>query len=242
MILSAKYTDLGGRSVNEDSCDIFCINNRACAVVADGLGSYGGGEVASSIAVNMIGEKFAQVNQLNYEILVDTIQSINREIYAAQTPEKPMKTTIAVLSMENGMCTALHIGDTRIYHFSENQLLHMTFDHSVSQMAVLTGEITQAQIRHHVDRNRLLRALGKEDDVKVEINKWEIAGKGLQAFLLCTDGFWEYVYESEMEETLCISETPQEWLSLMAGLLQKRVPVDCDNNTAVAVWYDAESR
>lgn len=241
MILAAKYTNLGGRDVNEDSCDFFCKNDRACAVVADGLGSYGGGEVASSIAVKMIEEKFGQVGQLNVDILEDTIQSINRKIYEAQTPEQPMKTTIAVLSIEDNICTALHIGDTRIYHFSENQLLQMTFDHSVSQMAVLTGEITQDQIRHHVDRNRLLRALGKEDDVKVEINKWEISGKGLQAFLLCTDGFWEYVYESEMEETLSISENPEEWLSLMAGLLKKRVPEDCDNNTAVAVWFDDKS-
>jgi serine/threonine protein phosphatase PrpC len=112
----------------------------------------------------------------------------------------------------------------------------MTIDHSVPQQAVLAGEITQAEIRHHKDRNKLIRALGQKGDVKADISEFEDVSEGNHAFLLCTDGFWEYVEENDMMQTLAESPNPVIWINKMTELLQQRVNGKNDNNTAVAVW------
>lgn len=128
------------------------------------------------------------------------------------------------------------MGDTRIYHFLDNELKVMTLDHSVPQKAVLSGEITQADIRHHKDRNKLLRAMGYQEEVEADVSAPIDITQGNHSFLLCTDGFWEYVEEGEMADTLAISVNPVEWLNRMTAILQSRVTGKNDNNTAVAVW------
>lgn len=238
MILAAKYTNQGGRPINEDSCDIFNKQNLICATVADGLGGHGGGDIASSMAVEMIGMFLEKTQEVKQTDLFDWFQEINERIYGAQTAQYKMKTTLATLiaDTDKGKSFWAHVGDTRIYCFKDGVMQSVTFDHSVSQMAVFAGEITQEQIRHHVDRSRLLRAIGNHDEVNVEISDILDITEGNYAFLLCTDGFWEYVYESEMEETLKSSDNPVQWLDQMALLIQSRVDGTNDNNTATAVW------
>ena len=156
-----------------------------------------------------------------------------------QTPEVEMKTTLVVLLLNHGRAMWAHIGDSRLYHFSGGKLIEQTFDHSVSQMAVLRGEIKQEDIRGHVDRSRLLRAIGREDTIKIDISEIIDLGDGEHAFLLCTDGFWEYVTEQEMEKDLKRSSSPREWLDRMVKRLNKRTKnKNNDNNTAVAVMYE----
>ena len=104
-------------------------------------------------------------------------------------------------------------------------------------MAVLLGEITPDQIRFHEDRGRILRALGQEGDLRPETGEQTLP-PGRHAFLLCSDGFWEYVLEQEMEEDLRAAADPQGWLDAMRGRLSRRTPPDNDNNTAAAVWLD----
>ena len=146
-----------------------------------------------------------------------------------------MKTTLVFLYIEDGCARWMHIGDSRLYHFSGGHLQSQTMDHSVSQMAVLMGEITPQEIRFHEDRNRVLRALGG-DNAKPDVSAPVILTGGNDAFLLCTDGFWEYVYEEEMEKTLQNAKTPQEWLKSMETILRTRTPADSDNFTAAAVF------
>jgi len=236
MIVAAEYTNLGGREVNEDSCGTMTQENRVCAVVADGLGGHGGGDIASSTAVDVVLELWSKAEIINEAILDQWFQFINEKVYEMQTNVCAMKTTLAVMVCENAEVLLAHVGDTRIYHFVDGRIASQTFDHSVSQMAVLSGEITQDEIRHHVDRNKLLRAIGKNDEIQVEISPRINVSKGQHAFLLCTDGFWEYVVEEEMEQLLREAKCPEEWLASMAELLQSRVPEGNDNNTAVAVW------
>lgn len=237
MILSAKYTSAGGRTVNEDSCAIFEKGAVTCAVVADGLGGHGSGDIASGLAVDRMGTFFEAEAEVEPNDLSAWFQQINEEIYEKQSRTCRMKTTLAVLVADatKGKCFWAHVGDTRIYHFVEGSFASMTFDHSVSRMAVLAGEITMEQIRHHLDRNRLLRSIGQEE-VRVELSEAVDVVRGNHAFLLCTDGFWEYVEESEMETALREAADPEQWLERMTSLLELRVDGTNDNNTAVAVW------
>lgn len=134
-----------------------------------------------------------------------------------------------------------HVGDSRLYGFLNGSLILQTLDHSVAQMGVVLREITPDQIRFHEDRNRVLRALGQEGSLKVETGKRHLE-PGQWAFLLCSDGFWEYVLEKEMEGALAQAAGPEEWLSRMRGLMPGRVPPDNDNNSAAAVWVTIQDR
>lgn len=240
MIKTAKYTDVGGRDKNEDRCEIFEADGAVCAVVADGLGGHGGGDVASTMAVDLMGKQFlaAAANQaVEFRVWFEIV---NENIYRAQTARCRMRTTLAALWTDGTQYLLAHVGDTRIYHFINGQLSSVTFDHSVAQMAVFRGEITQQQIRGHIDRNRLLRALGTEGKVKVEVSGPDDLTEGRHAFLLCTDGFWEYVLESEMEKALQKAVTPEQWIGMMRMRLRSCAEDNRDNNTAVAVWIDTE--
>lgn len=244
MIYAAEHTNQGGRSVNEDSYGIFAKGNGLCAVVADGLGSYGGGDKASRLAVNMTRDYYMAADILSAEGIHRCFFQINREIYRMQTPECKMKTTLAMLFVNSKQCMWAHVGDTRVYHFVDNRLKDITLDHSVPQRAVLAGEISPAEIRYHKDRNKLLRAMGYQEEVSPDISMPENMERGNHAFLLCTDGFWEYVEESDMVATLAQSQNPVEWMRKMTSILQARVQVRSpgrnDNNTAVAIWLKDE--
>lgn len=236
MLYMAKYTDQGGRRSNEDSYGIFAKGNELCAIVADGLGSYGGGEIASKMAVDMLRDYYMSAHQISQNGIENCFTQINQAIYGMQTEQCKMKTTVAVLFASGSQCVWAHVGDTRIYHFVDNRLKDMTLDHSLPQMAVFKGEITQSEIRHHKDRNKLLRAMGYRNPVQVDVSPVGDVSTGDHAFLLCTDGFWEYVEEKDMIETLERAQNPVQWVKDMTNILQSRVDGKNDNNTAVAVW------
>ena len=234
---TASYTDTGGRPCNEDTVrQELREPDRLCLVVADGLGGHGGGALASAAAADAICAHWD--GSADPERLKELVQRAHRAVRAIQTPACAMKSTVAVLEVAGGRAAWAHVGDTRLYHFQDGKLAFQTRDHSASQIAVYMGEITVDQIRFHEDRNRVLRALGQADDpLTVEAAHRELA-PGRHAFLLCSDGFWEYVTEPEMAADLAAAAGPLDWLSKMRGRLMARVPADNDNNTAAAAWVE----
>lgn len=230
-----KYTNPGGRLENEDSHEIFHEAGRVCAVVADGLGGHGGGAEASKTAIDYVGKVFWEQKENFVPKISENMEELNSMICDKQTKTVKMRTTIALLMIENKEVTAAHIGDTRIYHFVDNEIKDVTFDHSVSQLAVLSGEIKPEELRHHVDRNKLLRSLGKSEGIRTEVNSWGNVREGKHIFLLCTDGFWENIEEAEMTDCLKNANGPKEWMTKMIEIIQTRTKEDADNYTAIAV-------
>lgn len=238
MLEIATYTDIGGRERNEDTVRYVSKGtDGVCLVLADGLGGHGGGELASSTAAKCICRGWdgtADSGQLKA-----LLQEANRRVQAIQTPRCAMKTTAAVLTLAGERAVWAHAGDSRLYYFQNGALAFQTRDHSAAQLGVMLGEITPDQIRFHEDRSRVLRALGQEGELTVETGEAAL-GAGRHAFLLCSDGFWEYVLEREMEEDLRAAAGPEDWLSRMRRRLTERVTGDNDNNTAAAVWLARE--
>lgn len=232
MIYTAQYTDIGGRPRNEDAVRIQEKCGGVLAMVADGLGGHGGGDRASQAAVQLVCDGWN--GQADSGILRALILKAHEKVQSMQGGFYAMKTTAAVLALRGEEAVWAHAGDTRIYHFVDGRKVYQTADHSASQIAVTLGEITTEQIRFHEDRARVLRALGQEGGLKVETHA-EPLSRGKHAFLLCTDGFWEYVLEHEMEADLC-ADSPAAWLDRMRARLAERAPEGNDNNTAAAVW------
>ncbi len=235
-ISTAYISDIGGREYNDDTAKIFSIGKGICAFIGDGLGGYAGGKIASEAAAQAI-EVCGKRGRFLEESTMQEAAALAEMAVQKEQKERhgKMKTTMVVLAIEGNQARWMHVGDSRLYHFTENKLKTQTMDHSVSQVAVLMGEIEQRDIRFHEDRNRVLRALGS-DNAKPDISTvTELTGNG-EAFLLCTDGFWEYVYENEMEAFLAVSKDPKEWLDKMKELIVKRAPKDQDNFSAAAVF------
>ncbi|MCM1539881.1 MAG: serine/threonine-protein phosphatase [Blautia sp.] len=233
-ILYANYTDTGGRPCNEDTVDHkWTGQDHLCVVLADGLGGHGGGKSASQEAVKTILESWE--HSFTPNDLCDLILDAHRQVLALQTPVCRMKTTVVVLAVEPERAIWAHVGDSRLYHFLDGKLIFQTRDHSASQIAVLMNQIRPEEIRFHEDRSHIFRALGQENGLSVDTQEQPLS-PGRHAFLLCSDGFWEYVYEKEMEEDLHLSASPEDWLERMRARLGSRAGQDNDNNTAAAVW------
>lgn len=235
-ITTACLSDQGGRSSNDDTVRVHQGKDCVWAYVGDGLGSYAGGQQASQAAAGALENAAHRGSLLTDAQMISAAQQADVAVRAVQQKHHGnMKTTLVFLYIEEGRARWMHIGDSRLYRFRGGRLECQTSDHSVSQMAVLMGEITPQEIRFHEDRNRVLRALGGEN-AKPELSPTVMLTGGEDAFLLCTDGFWEYVYEVEMEQTLQSAKTPQAWLESMEAILRTRVPADNDNFTAAAVF------
>jgi PPM family protein phosphatase len=119
--------------------------------------------------------------------------------------------------------------------FHEGRLQKQTSDHSVPQLLANAGEIDASDIRFHEDRNRLLRSIGSEDTFKPHLEQSPITLYSGDAFLLCTDGFWEYVFEAEMVEYLQQASSAATWLNTMELRLLARAPERNDNYSAIAI-------
>lgn len=237
-ISTAYLSEKGGREKNDDTVCIRRKENKLCVFVGDGLGGYDNGKFASETAAQTIIEYYDQQDFLDETYMCSAVRQANQIILEQQIARNStMKTTIVVLGIDDLKARWMHVGDSRLYHFKNGKIIDQTMDHSVSQIAVLMGEISQKEIRFHEDRNRVLRALGS-DNAKPDISKLAIIDGKKEAFLLCTDGFWEYVYEEEMEEALRKAKTPEQWVEKMRVILEKRVPKGNDNYTAAAVFLE----
>ncbi|NOT10981.1 MAG: serine/threonine-protein phosphatase [Methylococcaceae bacterium] len=236
---TATLCQQGGRFTNEDYYgSVELEDDLKCWVVADGLGGHGGGDVASKLAVETIVNTLAENPLLATETLKLQFNNAQEAVIEAQKHSLKlanMQTTAVVLIVHRVLALWGHIGDTRLYYFHEDFLQKQTSDHSVPQLLANAGEIDATEIRFHEDRNRLLRAIGSEEAFKPHLEQSPISLHSGDAFLLCTDGFWEYVFEAEMEEDLTQSSSAEEWLNAMEQRLLARAPEENDNYSAIAI-------
>lgn len=197
-----KGTHPGGREENEDYLSAFFDDEGEmyCFVIADGLGGYKGGRTASQLAVESILNSLSSIDKENPGAwLYDALQEADhliKERRKADASVKSMKTTCVVIVVISGKAYWASVGDSRIYIIRDNAILHRSKDHSVVQILLDMGEIKPQDVRSHPDRNRVLRVLGMDEDMKPTINYDGLLLQRGDCILLCTDGFWEYLDDS----------------------------------------------
>ena len=241
-LLTSSLCKQGGREYNQDYLDLTVEDDGACLVVCDGLGSYYGSEVASRICATKIIEEYREVKSLDRERAVKPefcqsyIQSAHNHVVDEKEKNPKIRsscTTVACVTTDYKTTVISHIGDTRIYLFVKNKLHFQTRDHSLSQISVEMGQIPARDIRSDKDQNKLTRVLGSDYYIPPDCDIYNTPLQPGDAFILCTDGFWEYVYEEEMEEDLASSATPEEALAKMEQRLLARVSKFNDNYSAI---------
>lgn len=244
MLTYAVFSDKGDRSYNEDSTYAVATENEGCFALADGLGGQGKGDVASKFVVEEVKKKYDQKRKKCLEkFITDMVSECQRDLMEVKGQEditEDMMTTLVVLLVDDNQVSWGHVGDSRLYHFSDGKIVERTKDHSVCQVLAATGEIDESEIRHHPDRNRLLRAVGMHDQMGILNSVQTIEKKeNRHQFLICSDGFWEYIDEKYMEKTLKRAKTPEDWLRKMTRIVKKNGRnKNMDNYSAIAVFLD----
>lgn len=226
------YTCVGGRSNNQDSLWYGEDGEHGLWVVADGLGGHHHSELASALVIRNIEEQWRQNPKADLRTMLlqchENILSLQKE-----KPEARDAASTVVLGRRNGnLFSCAHAGDSRLYYFKDNRLLFRTKDHSIAQMNVSLGEITEEEQRTSPDRNKLYNVLGGGMEPKPEVKENFPMEKG-DAFLLCSDGFWEYLSETEILTDLLKSSSAKAWAESMLVRIQQRQPEGNDNYSLI---------
>ena len=207
-------TDVGRRrDHNEDS--IGSEPGRGLAVLADGMGGYKAGEVASAIAVNSILGELAETlesleagedeNGYGPETVAirAAVVNANRAIYrtAQNQPQyKGMGTTLVMALLYDDRMTVAHVGDSRMYRFRDGILEQVTIDHTLMQELIDRGFYTPEEARNSRNKNLVTRALGIDEQVTVDVQEDVVLKDDI--LLLCSDGLNDMVEDKEICLTL----------------------------------------
>jgi protein phosphatase len=203
---TAWLTDVGRvRSENQDACtELRHASGARLWVVADGMGGHQGGATASRLALEALGEAFAREPRVGAEWLRRSLEEANARIYraAGRSPDLfGMGTTcVALLLSADGAAWVAHVGDSRAYRLRDGELRPLTADHSAVAELERRGLISAAEAAVHPRRNELLRSIGVESDVEVDVAPVDV--RPGDRLLLCSDGLCGVVPESEIAALL----------------------------------------
>jgi protein phosphatase len=211
----ASRTDPGMvREHNEDA--VFVDPARGLVILADGMGGYNAGEVASGIAISFIasaletsffdplpGETDGVERPSASHCFTKSIGLANTAIYNASLSESTyagMGTTLVMALFFDDRITVGHIGDSRLYRLRDGEFTTVTRDHSLLQEQIDHGMITVEEARYAHNRNLVTRALGVESEVESEIHAYDVAAGDI--YLLCSDGLNDMVSDEEIRQAL----------------------------------------
>ncbi|MGB5345341.1 MAG: Stp1/IreP family PP2C-type Ser/Thr phosphatase [Woeseia sp.] len=215
-IKMAEISDTGKvREHNEDAIGVNA--DIGLLVLADGMGGYNAGEVASGIAVQTISELCAEgaVREVRNGIdpttglmrqtivLRDAIARANKIIYQtaqSQTHCEGMGTTLVSAMFFDNRVSIAHVGDSRAYRLRGKKFEQLTLDHSLLQELVDRGFYSEEEAARSTNRNYVTRALGVEPTVDVEVNEFEVQQGDL--ILLCSDGLSDMVEDEDIHLTI----------------------------------------
>ena len=202
-------TDTGKvRDHNEDSVVITeNMNHEILLTVADGMGGHNAGEIASSIAITHIGTRFKELSTIGNKEdainwLKETVSEINLLLYK-YTEEHPestgMGTTFVLALLTNDFLLFGNIGDSSGYVIKNKKLHKITTDHTLVNLLVKSGELTEEEAKEHPRKNVLMKALGAAVAVEMDIFDVETDIEGI---LLCSDGLTNMLDDEQITKVL----------------------------------------
>lgn len=195
------------RTSNEDSIEWTSIQNPysrqtqgTLVVVADGMGGHAAGEIASSMAVNIIRDSYHTYNSDPHEMLKRAFYQANKAIFElAQQPDyQGMGTTCTALLILPSGALCAHVGDSRLYLVRDQRIFQLSEDDSLVAEMVRRGALSLQEARRHDQRNVILRALGTQPVVNIAIWPALFPVKIDDTFVLCTDGLTDLVDDNEI--------------------------------------------
>lgn len=200
-------TDIGRvRMKNEDGFDFgYFDDGTSWAIVCDGMGGVHGGKIASSVAISIVGEKIKKcynklmpVSSLE-NLLLSSITTANVTVYDRsdiQQDLKGMGTTIVAAVVKNNEACIAHVGDSRAYIISGDEIFQVTKDHSLVQQMLDNGQITEQEYENAPMKNIITRAMGIDEEIEIDFD-YICINEG-DALVLCTDGLSGLISKKDM--------------------------------------------
>lgn len=234
-------TDKGRvRENNQDTFRIGTLSKTAVyAVVCDGMGGVAGGNIASAIAADMVENRIKEQYRENMpetsvlNMLESAVDAANVQVYDKALSEPDlmgMGTTLVCTIVDGNSAYVVHVGDSRLYHLTQTELLQITTDHSVVQEMIEKGQLTEAQAKEHPRKHFITRAVGVDVHVRSDFDILTISDG--DKLLLCTDGLTNMLDDSTIERLLR-TENGEILLSTLIELANQAG--GNDNITAVIV-------
>ncbi|MBC3810634.1 Stp1/IreP family PP2C-type Ser/Thr phosphatase [Undibacterium aquatile] len=242
----AALSDIGRvRKHNEDA--IVVCADYGCVVLADGMGGYKAGEVASAMTAKIVADYLcakldsAWYTKLGFQSIhlsrwiSDAIHLANRQVVQT-SQENPecfgMGTTVVVACCTQDKILFAHVGDSRAYRYRNHALVRMTEDHSVLQEQINAGLISESQARFSTIKNLITRAVGTQENIEVDLSVHQ--ADETDVYMLCSDGLTDLLADDQIQDILRQYE----------GNLQAccRALIDCANeaggfdNTSVVLF------
>lgn len=238
---------IGGRKENQDSAGIKDTKLGYLVVVCDGMGGMQGGRTASQLAVQTILKTVASAdNQANPSMtLIKAIRNANMAIIEEgrnNSDLQGMGTTVTALLLTPYSALTAYIGDSRIYQLRKGKKIFRTFDHSMVFEMVKKNVISEEQARLSAQSNVILKALGINPDIEVEVVERPYQ-KG-DRFILCTDGFWGAMPEDEFVRHLAENNPINKILESTANIVEsigRNSGTEYDNLTAAILEMNNNS-
>ena len=220
------------RQVNEDA--IMTNPDVGLWAVADGMGGYEAGDVASKMIVTSLESIYKQ------EYLDDFVDEIESKIFDANHrileyaqvmhDGRTLGSTVVSLLIKGQVGICMWAGDSRLYLLRNNQLQQISRDHSHVQELIDQGQITKEEAGNHPDGNVITRAIGTSNDLYIDIKAFNVQVG--DTFLLCSDGLYNSVNENEIEHYMRKHDTDESVKQLIVSALENGAP---DNVSIVMV-------
>ncbi len=242
---SYYLTDTGRvREHNEDSVTIIKnLNDEYLLAVADGMGGHKAGEVASSIVIEHLTKAFNEMEKLGDKAstvkwLRKQVEEINNEIfdYTSSHPEsKGMGSTLVLAIYTKDYLLFGNIGDSSGFVFKDNELYKITKDHTLVNLLVKNGELTPEEAKNHPKKNILMRALGANNPIEIDI--FEVDDE-IEGIVLCSDGLTAMLNNTQIEKVL-LQEGPLE--EKVIKLIRKANIRGGTDNISIACLFPKEA-
>ncbi|MHB1686138.1 MAG: Stp1/IreP family PP2C-type Ser/Thr phosphatase [Ignavibacteriaceae bacterium] len=191
---------------NEDAVGVYEADEELLAIVCDGLGGNRAGEVASRLTIDTVLNLFPNYKDVDsLEKIKLAILEANKIIIDKSSADfdlKGMATTAEVLYLKDDTAYWGHVGDSRIYHLRNGKLKQLTKDHSLIQKLVDEGYLTMKEAENHPNKNIIMRALGDNENLDVDLSKQKINQKDDVKFFVCTDGVTSVISDEELQNIL----------------------------------------
>ena len=214
-----SITDPGKVRERNEDCVAICENGtqEKLLIVADGMGGHKNGEIASHLALDHITDRFKNISSVgNKEDAINWIQTIvseaNVEIfkYVTRHPESQgMGTTIVLAVLTPSFLLIGNIGDSSGYVYKNQKLHKITIDHTLVNLLVKSGELTEEEAKNHPKKNVLMKALGSATNVEMDIFNVEL---GVDGIFLCSDGLTNMLDDNQIAKVLNEDITVKEKL------------------------------
>lgn len=211
------------RKCNEDAIDL---SVPGLFILADGMGGYEGGQIASSLAVKQTAAFLADKKEdFSEEAMKQAVLFANEEILRKKEEEpglSSMGTTLEAAALAGDQLFWAHVGDSRLYVWKDGELTQITEDHSYVMQLVREGKLSKDAMRSHPRKNEITRAVGIDSSLQVDTGTLTIAEGDM--LLLCSDGLTSMVTDEEIGSLLAQSpKASKEELAALGEHLMQRV-------------------